>query len=127
MLSSICQCDKSLEPLSTCLTYSNSFYPMQLFLIFICNQTFPFTNILHPYLLNNQLIFPQSFSLPLSLSRFFSPRPSLSHLILSLFLFLSTSLPLPLSVSHSPSLSFLNKALLQLCMILFFIELQFTS
>src|SRR6267154_1115495 len=34
MPSSICKCDKPLEPLSTCATYSNSFYPLQLFLPF---------------------------------------------------------------------------------------------
>src|SRR6267154_1378880 len=189
---------------------------------FIRTQTFPFTNILHPYLLNTQLIFPQSFSLPLSLSCFFSlhlplslslllslqlsifsststslflclfasrppsilvsfvscsstPSPSrfpsifvsvsslglcislfsplLSPPFLSLSLYLSLPLPLSMSVSPlfcfpslfylsallfqsssftfpvspSPSLSFLNKALLQLSMTLFFIELQFSA
>src|SRR6267154_6176589 len=49
MLSSICKCDKPLEPLSTCPTYSNSFYPLQLFYLSISTKTFPFTNILHLY------------------------------------------------------------------------------
>src|SRR6267154_174274 len=34
MTSSICECDKPLEPLSTCPTYSCYFYPLQLFLPF---------------------------------------------------------------------------------------------
>src|SRR6267154_2785946 len=34
MPSSICECDKPLEPLSTCPTYSCYFYPLQLFLPF---------------------------------------------------------------------------------------------
>src|SRR6267154_1894683 len=58
--SSICKCDKPLEPLSTCPISSNYFYPLQLFYLFICTQTFPFTNILYSYLLNNQLTFPPS-------------------------------------------------------------------
>src|SRR6267154_6788129 len=32
MTSSICECDKPLQPLSTCSTYSYYFYPLQLFL-----------------------------------------------------------------------------------------------
>src|SRR6267154_1791968 len=34
MTSSICECDKPLEPLSTCPTYSCYFYPLQHFLPF---------------------------------------------------------------------------------------------
>src|SRR6267154_2061277 len=59
-LSSICNFDKPLEPLSTCPISSNYFYLLQLFYLFICTQTFPITNILYSYLLNNQLTFPPS-------------------------------------------------------------------
>src|SRR6267154_267218 len=97
MPSSICKCDKPLEPLSIYPTYSNSFYPLHLFLPFIHTQTFPFTNILHQYLLNTQLIFPQSFSL----SRFFSLSLLLS-LLLSIFS--STSSSLCLFASRPPSI-----------------------
>src|SRR6267154_1240010 len=67
------------------------------FYLFICTQTFSFTNILHSYLLNNQLIFSPVFlpsSLPLTL--LLSPSPSLFSATFSptfnLFLYLYLSL-----------------------------------
>src|SRR6267154_532298 len=107
MPSSICKCDKPLEPLSIYPTYSNSFYPLHLFLSFIHTQTFPFTNILHPYLLNTQLIFSQSFSL----SRFFSLFSPTFSPTFNLFLYLFLSLSLCLSSSLYPRL---------LCLLLFY-------
>src|SRR6267154_804061 len=57
----VSKCDKPLEPLSTCPTYSNSFYPLQLFLPFHMYPNLPIhKNILHPYFVNNQLTFPPS-------------------------------------------------------------------
>src|SRR6267154_1391041 len=57
----VSKCDKPLEPLSTCPTYSNSFYPLQLFLPFHMYPNLPIhKNILYPYFVNNQLTFPPS-------------------------------------------------------------------
>src|SRR6267154_1317413 len=57
----VSKCDKPLEPLSTCPTYSNSFYPLQLFLPFHMYPNLPIhKNILHPYFVSNQLTFHPS-------------------------------------------------------------------
>src|SRR6267154_609473 len=41
----VSKCDKPLEPLSTCPTYSNSFYPLQLFLPFHMYPNLPIHKI----------------------------------------------------------------------------------
>src|SRR6267154_2382852 len=81
----VTKCDKPLELFSTCSTYSNSFYPLQLFLPFHMYSNLP----VHKYpsfifVEQPTNISPQSFSLPLSLSRFFSPSlyPCLFYLLL---------------------------------------------
>src|SRR6267154_3011666 len=90
MPSSICKCDKPLEPLSIYPTYSNSFYPLHLFLPF---HTYPNLPI-HKY--------PSSIFVDHStnISPVFLPLTLLLSL-LSYFLsyFQSFPLPLPLSVS----------------------------
>src|SRR6267154_2210629 len=99
----VTKCDKPLELFSTCSTYSNSFYPLQLFLPFHMYSNLP----VHKYpsfifVEQPTNISPQSFSLPLSLSRFFSPRLPLFSATFSptfdLFLYLYLSLSRPPSI-----------------------------
>src|SRR6267154_1197331 len=109
MPSSICQCDKPLEPLSTCSAYSNSFYPLQLFLPFHMYSNLPVHKYPSSIFVEQPTnISPQSFSLPLSLSRFFSPRLPLFSATFSptfdLFLYLYLSLSRCLFASRPPSI-----------------------
>src|SRR6267154_256147 len=110
MPSSICQCDKPLEPLGTCPTYSNSFYPLQLFLPFHMYSNLP----VHKYpsfifVEQPTNISPQSFSSLLSLTLYLS-------LISHFSLFLSTSLSLSRSLSLTPLFCFSSLFSFSLCL-----------
>src|SRR6267154_1385182 len=109
MPASICQCDKLLAPLSTCPTYFNSFYPLQLFFPFHMYSNLPIhkypSSIFVEQPTNISPVFLSS-SLPLTL--LLSPFPSLFAPTFSptfnlfLYLYLSLSLSLCLSLSFYP-------------------------